>query len=339
MVKRLLFLTLACAVALTAAPNKKAAPAPEAEKASGSQEDDVKADSMVYDQPTEWRVYSINGPAKAFALQGDQLWQATDAEVGLITMRGKRSETQRLKTLGAMPAEGIVAIAADRQGGIWFGGPNGVALKSGTQFKVFTAPAAISDNNVTCIAVGNDGTVWVGTENGLNAWSGGAWKKYSTKDGLVSNKIQALLTDKKGTLWVGTNKGISIWNGAKWTSQTMKNGMSWNDTKALGYDARTGLLWAAVGEKDVNSFDGQKWNVYMEILEGISSIMADTHSRIWFGSGTAGLVKYNDEEWVSDPAKLGVPGSQIFQIHCDEKGNHWFANEKGVVRMENPYPH
>jgi ligand-binding sensor domain-containing protein len=336
MVKRLLFLTLACAVALAAAPNKKAAP--EAEKAKGSQADDVKADSMVYDQPTEWRVYSLDGPAKAFALLGDQLWLATDAEVGMLTTRVKKNEVQRFKTLGAMPAEGIIAIAIDRQGGIWFGGPNGVAQKSGTQFKVFTAPKDISDDNVTDIAVGNDGTVWVGTENGLNAWNGSAWKKYSTSEGLVSNKIQVLLADKKGTLWVGTNKGICAWNGVKWTSQTMKNGMSWNDTKALGYDAKTGLLWAAVGEKDVNSFDGKNWSVYMDILAGITSIMADTHSRIWFGSET-GIVKYNDEEWVSDPGKLGVPGAQFFQIFCDERGNQWFANEIGVVRMANPYPY
>jgi ligand-binding sensor domain-containing protein len=337
MVKRLLFLTLACAVALAAAPNKKAAPEPE--KAKGSQEDDVKADSMVYDQPTEWRVYSLDGPAKAFALLGDQLWLSTDAEVGMLTTREKKNEVKRFKTLGAMPAEGIVAVAIDRQGGIWFGGPNGVAQKSGAQFNVFTAPKDISDNNVTDIAIGSDGTVWVGTENGLNAWNGSAWKKYSTKDGLVSNKIQALLADKRGTFWVGTNKGICAWNCIKWTSQTMKNGMSWNDTKALGYDGKTGLLWAAVGEKDVNSFDGQKWNVYMDILEGITSIMADTHSRIWFGSGTAGLVKFNDEEWVSDPGKLGVPGAQFFQIFCDEGGNQWFANETGVVRMANPYPY
>jgi ligand-binding sensor domain-containing protein len=277
-------------------------------------------------------------PTKAFTVQGEVLWCATDAEVGIINMRGKKSDVQRFKTLGAMPAEGIVAIAIDKQGGVWFGGPNGVAQKSGTQFTVYTSEKGLSDNMVTSIAVANDGAVWVGTENGLNVYNNGSWKKYSTKEGLVSNKIQTLLADKKGTVWVGTNKGISIWNGAKWSSQTAKNGMSWNDTKALAYDNKTGLLWASVGEKDVNSFDGQKWNVYMDILQGITSIMADSHSRIWFGSGN-GLVKFNDEEWISDPSKLGVPGAQIFQIYCDEGGNHWFANENGVVRMANPYPY
>jgi ligand-binding sensor domain-containing protein len=336
MSKHWLLLPLVCVVAFAGAPKKNATAEPE--KAKGSQVDDVKADSMVYDRPTEWRVFSLDGPAKAFAVNGEQLWMATDAEVGLISMRGKRHETQRMKKLGTMPAEGIVAIAFDRQGNVWFGGPNGVVQKSGAQFNLFTAEKGLSDNNVTAIAAGTDGSVWVGTENGLNVWNSGSWKTYSAKDGLLSAKIQALVVDNKGTVWIGTNKGISAWNGSKWSSQTMKNGMSWNDTKALAYDKKSGLRWAAVGEKDVNSFDGQKWNVFMEIQPGITSIMADSHSRVWFGS-ESGLVKFNEEEWISDPAKLGVPGAQIFQMYCDEGGNQWFANENGVVRMANPYPY
>jgi ligand-binding sensor domain-containing protein len=98
------------------------------------------------------------------------------------------------------------------------------------------------------------------------------------------------------------------------------------------------VVWAAVGEKDVNSYDGKSWNVFMEIQPGITSIMADSHSRIWFGSET-GLIKFNDEEWVSDPGKLGVPAAQVYQMYCDEGGNQWFANENGVLRMDNPYPY
>ncbi|MBN1127365.1 MAG: hypothetical protein JXA71_00155 [Chitinispirillaceae bacterium] len=336
MLNRFVLILVVCVFSIYAAQKTPKQDGPE--KAGGKQSGEVKADSMVYDQPTEWRVYSIDGPAKAFALQGDALWCATDGEVGIINMRGKKSDVQRFKTLGSMPAEGIIAIVIDRQGGVWFGGPNGVAQKSGTTFTAYSSNNGLSDNNVTSIAIGNDGGVWVGTEKGLNVYVNGSWKKYSTKDGLVSNKIQVLLADKKGTLWVGTNKGISIWKGAKWSSQTMKNGLSWNDVKALAHDSKTGLVWAAVGEKDVNSFNGQNWSVYMEIQQGITSIMVDTHSRIWFGSET-GLIKFNGEEWISDPGKHGVPAAQVFQMYCDEGGNHWFANENGVLRMANPYPY
>ncbi|MBN2035488.1 MAG: hypothetical protein JW768_01980 [Chitinispirillaceae bacterium] len=336
MIRRLLLIVAACSLAIAAAPKQQKQA--EAEKAKGSQSGEVKADSMVYDKPTEWRVYSVDGAAKAFAVSGENLWCATESEVALISMRGKRSDVVRFKKLGTMPAAGIAAIAIDGKDGIWFGGPEGLALKNGDQVTVFTSANGLADNTVNALAVAANGAVWVGTDKGASVYSNGSWKKYTKKDGLVSNKIQAICAGKRGTVWLGTDKGISVYSGVKWSSYTMKNGMSWNDTKALAYDENNGVLWAAVGEKDVNSFDGKKWNVYMEIQSGITSIMVDTHSRKWFGSET-GLIKFNDDEWITDPAKLGVPAAQVYQIYCDANGNHWFANESGVVRLDNPYPY
>jgi hypothetical protein len=43
--------------------------------------DDVKADSVVYDKPVEWRVFSAGAPVTAFAVAKDYLWYATAEEV------------------------------------------------------------------------------------------------------------------------------------------------------------------------------------------------------------------------------------------------------------------
>ncbi len=128
-----------------------------------------------------------------------------------------------------------------------------------------------------------------------------------------------------------------MFDGAKWTLHDMKKGLSWNDVKALAQDSRKNVIWAAVGEKDVNCFENGKWNTYMEIQPGITSIMVDTQSRIWFGSET-GLLKFNGDEWISDPKQLGIPAAQVFSLHRDNGGNLWFAMESGVVRLANPYP-
>jgi ligand-binding sensor domain-containing protein len=335
MIKQAVAMVLAAALAAGAAGGKKQS---DAVRAGGKQTGEVKADSMVYDQPTEWRVYSADGAAHAFAIQGDVIWVAGEATVASINMRGKKNDVQRIKMLGTMEAGGIVAIVVDRVGGVWFGGPNGLACKNGTQATVYTADNGLADTKVNALAVGQDGGVWAGTDAGANLYQAGTWKKFTTKEGLVSNKVQTILVDDKGSVWVGTDKGISVLSMGKWTSHTMKNGMSWNDTKALGYDRKKGTIWAAVGEKDVNSYDGQKWNVYMEIQAGIDAIMVDSQSRIWFGSPT-GLVKFNGDDWISDPKQLGIPASQVFQMFCDDGGNLWYANENGVVRLENPYPH
>jgi len=297
-----------------------------------------KADSVVYDTPNEWRLFSIDWPVRAFALQGAVLWCGTERFVASVNTRSvKKPEAQRMKEIGAMPADSVSAIAVDNQGRIWFGGPNGAAMKNGKEVTTFTSENGLPDNAVSVIAAARDGSVWAGTASGAAQYKDGTWRQFTVKDGLVSNKIQAILTDVKGAVWFGTDKGISVYDGTSWTSHTMKNGMSWNDTKAMAFDRRKETVWAAVGEKDVNCFDGQKWNVFMDIQQGIVAIMADSQSRIWFGSA-AGLMKFNGDDWVSDPKLLGVPSAPVYQLYCDEKGNMWFGMETGVVFRANPYP-
>ena len=335
MVKQILAVIIIGAMAVFSAGNKATSSA----KAKGSQEENVKADSMVYDQPTQWRIFSADGPSLAFAVQGNLLWIASDKQVASMgTSAKKKSEMVRYKKVGEVSPDAISCIAVDRQGGVWFGSKAGVAVKNGSQFTTYTTANGLSDNGVTAIVVTPDNGVWIGTENGLDLFSGGSWKSYSTKEGLVSNKVRAMLVDKNGNVWVGTDKGISVYGAGKWTTHTTKNGMSWNDTKALGLDSRNGTVWAAVGEKDINTYDGKAWNVYMDIAQGIVSIMVDTQSRVWLGTAT-GLVKFNGEEWVNDPSKLGVPAKQVNQMYNDEDGNLWYGMENGVIRLDNPYPH
>ena len=303
---------------------------------SAQSDDDVKADSIVYEKPTEWRIFSAGAPVSAFTLQNDLLWYATQECVYSSSM--KKADVQKFPSLGTIPGSDVTCMATDNSGKVWIGGKNGVAVRSGTQFTAYTSESGLPDNTVNDLIVAPDGKVWVGTEQGAAVFQNGSWKVYTTAEGLVSNKVQALGVDKKGAVWLGTNKGISVYDGAKWTVHDMKKGLSWNDVKAIGLDQRKGTIWAAVGEKDVNSYEGGKWNTYMEIQPGILSIMVDTQSRVWFGSET-GLLKFNGDEWITDPKQLGIPAAQVFKMHRDPKGNLWFAMESGVVRLSNPYPY
>jgi ligand-binding sensor domain-containing protein len=166
----------------------------------------------------------------------------------------------------------------------------------------------------------------------------GTFTKYTDKDGLCGNKVRCMAVDKQGTVWCGTDKGIGAFDGSSWKKYTMNDGMSWNDTKVIGCDWRNNTVWAAVGDKDMNSFDGKAWKTFMEIADGIRSIMIDTHSRVWVGAA-AGLVKFNGDEWVTEQDKIGIPAKEVSQMMRDDQGNLWFAMEKGVMKVTNPYPH
>lgn len=296
-------------------------------------DEDVKAQETIHEKPPEWKMYSAGAPVVAFAVAKDQLWYATQANV--FSTSYTKVGQQKYAQLGKIPGSDVTCMAFDKSGKVWVGGKNGVAVRSGSQFTSYTTGEGLPDNAVNDIAVAGDGKVYVATEIGAAVFENGAWKKI---EGLVSEKVQALAIDNKGAVWFGTNKGISVYNNGSWTVYDMKRGkLSWNNVKALAVDARKGIVWAAVGDKDVNSFENGTWKTYLEIQEGITSIMVDSQSRIWFGTET-GLIKFNGDEWTTDSKQLGIPAAQIQKLFKDNGGNLWFAMESGVIKLNNPYP-
>jgi ligand-binding sensor domain-containing protein len=301
------------------------------------QRGETKVDSIIYDQGMQWKTFPSEKAVKAFALQKDVLWIAT--ETGLHSMNmTKGSDKKDLAAIGALAVTDVTALAVCSMGNLWIGTPNGCAVKMKDGDKIYTKDNGLADNAVNAI-LSAKGKVWVGTNGGACLFQSGSWTKYTADQGLCGNKVRCMALDKHQTVWFGTDKGISSFDGSKWKKYTMDDGMSWNDTKVIGCDPRTNIVWAAVGEKDMNSFDGTgKWKTFMDIADGIRSIMIDSQSRVWIGT-SAGLVKFNGEEWVNDQTKIGIPANQVSQMYCDEKGNLWFGMEKGVMRVGNPYPY
>jgi len=297
-------------------------------------ESKVKAEEIIYEKPTEWSVYASDEPVVSFAIKGDDMWYATAS--GVFCTSVKKRTVQPFKDLGGIPASDVTSIASDGKV-VVIGGKNGVAVLNGKSFTAYTADKGLPDNGVNAVAVAG-GKIWAGTDKGLALLAGGKWKTFTTDNGLSHNKVTALMIDPAGKVWVGTMKGISVYDGSSFKIYDMKSGLSWNQVKALAYDARKKTVWAAVGEKDVNSLkEGGEWNTFMDIQEGITSIMVDTQSRIWIGS-TNGLIKYNGDEWIDDPKKLNVPAAQVFWMYRDKGGNLYYAAENGIIRLSNPYP-
>ncbi len=293
-------------------------------------------DSVVYgDNSIEWQTFVTDGPVTAFTVKGGTLWYATASGAGTITMRTNKKAVHQ--QFGDIPATGVTAMATDSSGGIWIGGAQGVAYAKGNAFTTFTAENGLADNSVNCIYPAADGTVWIGGEKGVSAYKNGAWKTYSVSEGLAGNSVRDITRGAGSTIWLATNKGISEFINGSWKTHDMNSGLSWNDAKAIAFDRMKNVIWVAVGEQDVNTYDGKEWKVFMGIQEGINSIIVDTQSRVWFGSET-GLFKYNGFEWVFDQSKLPFPTTYIGAMYRGDNGDLWYGLETGVLHMINPYP-
>jgi len=306
---------------------------------AGTQKRETKIDSMSYETGAEWRIYSTTAPVKGFVLLSSGIWAITDSSLCYINTAAtkKSSEPLSYTEFSGIPASDATSIALDKTGNLWIGTKSGVVLKTKDSFKVFTTENGLCNNSVNKIIAVDGGKIYVATEAGVSLYESGKWTTFNSSNGLAGDNVRDCVIGKNGTIWFATNKGISCFDGTKWTTHNMKNGLSWNDAKALGYDKKTETIWAAVGDKDMNSYDGKSWKIYMEVADGISCIMIDTQSRVWIGT-SSGIMKFNGEEWISDPNKIGISASTVSQMIKDEKGNLWFGTEKGVIKLDNPYP-
>lgn len=293
-----------------------------------------QADSSTHgDNTIKWRMYDTKGPVTAFALGKNVLWYATGEAVGMQNLRS--NQVASYESFGAISMAGIVTVAMDN-GVVYFGGSQGVVEYKRGKATLYTTKEGLPDNNVQKLYDLN-GTIWIGTSNGIASLKGGKVTTYTSPQGPVGQDIRGFTSDEKGRLLVATDKGVSSYSGS-WKHYTTSEGLSSSDVKAIGYDKRQKTLWIAVGEMDVNSFDGNEWSMYLDIQEGIVSIMADTQSRVWFGTEGNGVIKYNGFGWVADAKKLGFAASTVKDMKRNEKGDLFYATETGLLHMDNPYP-
>jgi len=296
-------------------------------------DDGVKAKETVYDKPREFKYIVSNSPVVAFAVQNGVVWYATE-EI-LISQPLNSKSHQTFPKIGNIASTGITSIAADPMGRLWVACEAGVAVRNGTAFTSYTDAEGIPAGKVLAVAPGSGGEVWIGTENGAARFRDGSWTKYTTAEGLASNKIQAVIADSKGKIYLGTDKGLTTYDGGKFENLNAKNtgseGLDWNNVKVLAKEPNKDAIWMTDGPKNINRLEGKNWKRYMEIQDGITSIVCDGRW-VWFGAGPV-LLRFNGEEWVDNKGgKLGVPEmAHVNTMYRSPDGLLWFGMEKGVM--------
>lgn len=282
----------------------------------------------------EWKVYETEAPVVAFGYTPTGIWYSTGEMVSLYDT--KSTKKTPYPKLGKLESAGIASIAVDNKGGVWFGGENGAVYLKGGNYTVYNAKKGLPSNKINRIKVDGVKTYFC-TDKGVAIYNNGNFNTYTTANGLASDNVADVAFDGKGGAWFATDKGISFFNEVSWKTYNTDNGVSFDEIKAIAYDPRLGHVWCAAGPMDVCGYDGKEWNGYMDIQEGIISIMVDTQSRIWFGS-SYGVLKYNGDAWITEPAKIGFPAAQVLDMFRTKEGDLLYGMERGILHMKNPYP-
>lgn len=261
----------------------------------------------------------------------NEIWVGT-ADAGLMALIVKdefnvKLPTEAIKGLGnridmtnGIGADFINCIYEDKTHNVWIGTTGGGATKitpypSKERTEALTKAIIYNYNtkqglnyfNVNTIFQDREGAVWIGTDIGLNQYRGERFQIYDEGDLIVNNLVWTTLCDKEGNIWLGTNDGIS----------------------------KITFSYSAVNRKENHTIqnystkDGLSSNVILSSFE-------DKEGNLWFGTGFAGVCKYNkaSNKFESYSTDDGLAGDMVYAISDDNKGNLWFGTKEGASKFD-----
>ena len=231
------------------------------------------------------------------------------------------------------------SILVDHSNSIWLGTSEGLYnldQKTGS-FTCYSYhaddPTSISCNTVRALYEDHEGTLWVGTglpfdtsrEGGLNKFnrSTGKFTRYMHNAGnphsLSNDKIKAMFEDSRGVFWVGTQgDGLHIMDRKTGTFER------------LTYDPAHPEKLSRPPVKKENDFDH------------ITFITEDIAGKIWIGTYSEGLVRYDPvtkqiDHFRADKTSLhGFTDSTSWCAFTSRDGTVWIATERNNLFRVDP---
>ncbi|MGA2246073.1 MAG: two-component regulator propeller domain-containing protein [Verrucomicrobiota bacterium] len=141
----------------------------------------------------------------------------------------------------------IVALAEDRDGGLWAG------TRTGAVWRLFEGQWAEQDSvpghkPVHTILPDPDGSIWVGTGGaGLVHLKTGAPEFFGERAGLADDDVRSLYRDAQGTLWIGTAGGLCRKGDGRISCFSARDGLPDNTISQIMED-EGGRLWLGTGQ-------------------------------------------------------------------------------------------
>ncbi len=135
----------------------------------------------------------------------------------------ERGDDRHEILVAGLPSSEVRSVAVDGEDRVWVATPQGVAVRDGSEFSVFTtANSGLLANNVYRARVDASGRVWFLCDVGLSMYDpvSGRWSNYSPQNsGLIPNSLgvtgfysSLAVSRERGTLAVATLAGLSVFD-------------------------------------------------------------------------------------------------------------------------------
>jgi signal transduction histidine kinase/ligand-binding sensor domain-containing protein len=262
-------------------------------------------------------------------------------------------QTRHLSTKDGLVSDVILTVAADQDGSLWIGTPDGLNHLRGEKIESYTSADGLPDDFIRSLYADRDGSLWVGTRRGLAHRQNGHFIILSRADGLTSELIGAMLRSTSNDLWVGTLDGLVRIQDGKLTTFTKANGLSGDVITSLVEDANSRTLWVGTKDNGLSRFSANNFSPVRahDLPREIDTILEDAHGYLWLTS-SRGVMRVLASELIAcgeasactphvttygsfdgmptdDMSSSGHPGAWM-----TADGHLWFATRKGVAIVD-----
>jgi ligand-binding sensor domain-containing protein/signal transduction histidine kinase len=290
--------------------------------------------------------YSITAITQA---ADGRMWLGSKGE-GLFQYEG--GQVRHLSTKDGLLSDIILTVAADRDGSLWIGTPDGLNHLQAKKISSYTSAEGLPDDFVRSLFADHDGTLWVGTRRGLAHLDNGHVTVLSSKDGLKSDLIGAMLRSSSNDLWVATLDGLVRIREGKLRTFTKADGLSGDVITSLLEDA-SHTLWVGTKDGGLSRSLGDGFTPIRanDLPHEIDAIISDTRGYLWLTSSrgitrvlAAELVACGDMSACNPHSAVygssdGMPTEEMSSsghpgAWMASDGRVWFATRKGVAVVD-----
>ena len=131
---------------------------------------------------------------------------------GLYERTDRDSEFQQLYPADerySWAPRNAAAVAYDAVGRLWFGCRQGIGVRDGNDWRLYTGAEGLPYNHFTCAASAEDGVIWFGTERGAIRFDGERWEYRASLRWLPGDRVNDIAVQPDGAAWIATPQGIS----------------------------------------------------------------------------------------------------------------------------------
>lgn len=256
--------------------------------------------------------------------------------------------------------EGVVAIAQDTSGNIWFStNSSGVQRLARDGFINFDKSDNLLDERISSVFSSNDDATYVLAETKkIYRFNGRNFSAVIPRGILPPNwgRGQISFRDHTGAWWIASYQGLQRYPAverfedlektASVRTYTTRDGLASNEIFRLFEDSR-GDIWISSIGVIINTLTRweratDKIHVYttadgLPASNAPTAFAEDRAGNIWIGYYEGDLFRYRNGKFESFTAESDLPPSYIGNIFVDTKGRLWAAtSENGVIRIDDP---